>query len=328
MAQCHSSIFHAQQSSRHARTLVLPKDLVDLPLPKQPVPDPAVPNLTHAFRHEDGSIRLETRLGDTVKRAVVEYALGSDHHGQTMIGRDEKGKARIFRLSVFNHHALWDLTPNVPLPRAADPDEVIGQHLPNDSLEKCMHCHLTSIRAVRDRRVPEAADHGIGCEQCHGPGGNHLAAVAARFDDLAIARPSLASAAQITRLCANCHNSDNPSLPETDPLTVRFQTLTMPRSRCYTESSGKLSCLTCHDPHHDAETATGYYEAKCLSCHAATPIKTPNANPGDTLSDGARHTVCKVNPSKDCLKCHMPATPSAIHHTAFTDHNIRIHHPN
>ena len=62
-AQCHATIYRAEQNSRHARTLVLPKDLADLPLPKQPVPDPAVPNLTHTFRHEGETIRLETRNG-------------------------------------------------------------------------------------------------------------------------------------------------------------------------------------------------------------------------------------------------------------------------
>jgi hypothetical protein len=34
-----------------------------------------------------------------------------------------------------------------------------------------------------------------------------------------------------------------------------------------------------------------------------------------------------VNPSNNCLKCHMPATPSVVHHAVFTDHHIRIHRP-
>jgi tetratricopeptide (TPR) repeat protein len=326
-SQCHASIFRLQQNSRHARTFVLAKDLADMPLPAQPVPDPAVPGLTHAFRHEGEAIRLETRVGNRVRSAIVEYALGSDHHGQTMIGRDEKGKDRVFRLSSFDRHSLWDLTPNVPRPRESDPDEVIGQYLSADSVVKCVDCHVTSIRAARDRGVPEAADRGIGCERCHGPGGNHLAAVAARFDDLAIGRPSMASSSQITRLCAGCHNSSNPSIPANDPLTIRLQTLTMPRSRCYAESGGRLSCLTCHDPHRDAESSAAHYEGKCLSCHGSEGARKAVDSSHAPLPVGARQTSCPVNPTHDCLKCHMPATPSPAHHTAFTDHHIRIHRP-
>jgi tetratricopeptide (TPR) repeat protein len=325
--QCHPTIYHAQQNGRHAQTFLLPKDLADLPLPEQSITDSAVPGLTHAFRRENGTIRLVTKNGNQVRSALVEYALGSDHHGQTMIGRDQKGNARSFRVSVFNHNILWDLTPNVARPDAADADGVIGQYLSADALEKCLDCHMTSMRAARDHRVPEAADHGIGCERCHGPGGNHVAAVAANFADLAIARPKLASSAQITRLCATCHNPDNPLVPEDDPLTIRFQTLTMPRSRCYTESAGGLSCVTCHDPHRNAKTSSAHYEAKCLSCHTAVPDKKSRTSHQALAAGDAPRVTCPVNAADNCLKCHMPATPSAVHHTAFTDHHIRVHHP-
>ena len=325
--KCHAAIYNTQQNSRHAQTFILPKALAGFPLPKQPVTDPAVPELTHTLTHEGETIRLVTQKRDDVKNAIVEYALGSDHHGQTMIGRDEKGNARVFRLSVFNHGSLWDLTPNVPRPSSSDPFETIGQYLSTEALEKCVDCHVTSIHAARSRRVPEAGDHGIGCERCHGPGANHIAAVGTKFPDLAIARPKLASAAQITHLCAACHNPDNPAISESDPLTIRFQTLTFPRSRCYTESSGGLSCITCHDPHKNAKTSAAHYQNVCLSCHATDSAKASPAISKAANTDSAPRETCPINPADDCLKCHMPATPSPAHHTAFTDHHIRIHRP-
>jgi len=325
--KCHAAIYSTQQNSRHAQTFILAKELASFPLPKHPVTDPAVPTLTHTLAHEGETIRLVTHDRDDVKSALVEYALGSDHHGQTMIGRDEKGNARVFRLSAFNHGSLWDLTPNVPRPSAADPYETIGQYLSSEALDKCIDCHVTSIHAARSRKVPEAADHGIGCERCHGPGANHIAAVATKFPDLAIARPKLASAAQITQLCAACHNPDNPTISESDPLTIRFQTLTFPRSRCYTESSGGLSCITCHDPHKNAKTSAAHYQNVCLSCHARDSDKASPAISQAANTDSAPHTTCPVNPVDACLKCHMPATPSPAHHTAFTDHHIRIRRP-
>ena len=326
-AGCHAAIHRSEQNSRHARTLYQSNELADVILPKGPVPDPVAPGVSHTFRREGGTIRLETRADDKVRRAVIEYALGSGNHGMTMIGRDEAGRARVLRVSSFDHQTLWDLTTNAPPPEPDDPDSVVGRYLPADALQKCLDCHLTSFRAARDRTVPEAADRGIGCERCHGPGGNHLAAAASDFDDLAIARPGLASALQITRLCGVCHGSDDPSIEESDPLFIRFQALTLPMSRCYTESGGGLSCLTCHNPHGDAAATPTYYEAQCLSCHAVSPPKPSRATRHAVLAEGSRRAPCPVNPVKDCLQCHMPATKSAPHHADFADHHIRVHRP-
>jgi hypothetical protein len=98
-----------------------------------------------------------------------------------------------------------------------------------------------------------------------------------------------------------------------DPIWVRSSGATMTFSRCYTESNGGLSCLTCHDPHKDAEHSPTFYEQKCLLCHSATSNAKPAA------------TICKVNPKSDCLTCHMPKVPMPVLHTSLTDHYIRVH---
>jgi tetratricopeptide (TPR) repeat protein len=324
-ASCHPSHNRTEQSSRHARTLYLPKDLANFPLPKHSIPDPGAPGMTHSFDRVNGSIRLETRAGDKVRRALVEYALGSGDRGLTMIGRDEAGKARVFRISAYSNRTVWDLTPSASKPSESDPDSVIGRLLSAEAMQKCLECHITSLRAARDPRAPEAADRGIGCERCHGPGGNHVAAIEADFADLAIGRPRLATAPQITRLCGACHDSDDPSFASSDLRTVRFQTYTMPLSRCYTESGGGLSCLTCHDPHRDAETSVAHYELQCLSCHSATAPEPSQATRHAVLAEGKARVPCPVSATKDCLKCHMPATKSLEPYTTFTDHHIRVH---
>src|SRR5262249_30212722 len=129
--------------------------------------------------------------------------------------------------------------------------------------------------------------------------------------------PRLAGAEQVTGLCAGCHSPPGQSVAPTDPGAVRFQGTTLTWSRCYQESRGGLSCVTCHDPHHDADRSAARYEAKCLACHAATPA----------TAEGVRRVACPVNPSRDCLTCHMPATTTTIPHTTFTDHHIRVHRP-
>ncbi len=186
---------------------------------------------------------------------MIAYAVGSGDRGLTMVARDEKGLARVCRVSSYLGGTLWDLTSNAADPDPADRDGPIGRPMSRGAAEKCVGCHVTSLRAARDRTVPEAADRGIGCERCHGPGGNHLVAMKWKFPDPAIARPSRASADQILKLCGSCHKADDPSMTEADPRFVRFQASTLPLSRCYSESLGAMSCVTCHDPPH-TETLT------------------------------------------------------------------------
>jgi hypothetical protein len=177
---------------------------------------------------------------------------------------------------------------------------------------------------VRDRTGPEAADHAIGCEGCHGPGGLHPAAVAAEAQDPAIVNPPRPAAAARNQLCGRCHSQHFLEMPAamTDPRWARFPGSTLPQSRCYTESGGGLSCVTCHDPHRDAGTAAASYEAVCLSCHARSRA------PDRTVAVGeAFRSPCPVNPQNDCLRCHMPKVAYPRLHTAFTDHYIRVHHP-
>ncbi len=116
---------------------------------------------------------------------------------------------------------------------------------------------------------PESADRGIGCERCHGPGGNHLKSVTLRFSDPAITNPGRGSGQQVIDLCGQCHSPLKKEVLRIDPLAVRFPATNLTWSRCYSESGGALDCVTCHDPHKNAEKAPAFYEAKCLSCHAS-----------------------------------------------------------
>src|SRR5205814_251140 len=187
----------------------------------------------------------------------------------------------------------------------------------------------------------EAADHAIGCERCHGPGGHHVAAVDAGLSDLAIANPGAASAAEINKLCGQCHDIHRPSIlsaPKTDPVWYRFQALALTWSRCYTESQGKLSCVSCHDPHRAVETSATRTEAACLSCHSAgtpttvaragSPIPAVSGQPasptrGKPPAPEAK-TSCPVNPASGCLGCHMPRAWQQGTHSFKTDHFIRV----
>jgi tetratricopeptide (TPR) repeat protein len=326
-AECHRDIHRLATSNRHAKTFTPANRLDALQLPASPVVDPHNPDVVHSLTRHGSRIEQQTHVADNAYRALVVYAMGSGDRGLTPVGRDENGAYRELRLSYYGDIDGWDRTTG-HIEKPADADLYVGVPLTDDAVRRCLDCHTTNFRAARDGVGPEAADRGIGCERCHGPAGNHLAAMSLRIPDPAIGRPRLASPEQVTALCGQCHSPRGRRASENSPDAVRFQVFTLTRSRCYLESNRALSCLTCHNPHHDASTAPDFYEAKCLACHGpapASPAAPAASRHVAALPAGARRVPCPVNPSRDCLDCHMPAVKTIIPHSVFTDHLIRVH---
>jgi len=327
-AGCHSEIQKTVLASRHAQTLRRGRELADLPLPDQPLPDPSDPGVRHLLKRNEKGVAAETRVEDRILRAVVAYALGSSDRYTSLIGADADGRYRTLRFSYHRGSAGqgWDLT-KAQEGRPARVEDYLGAPFGSEAeAHECLICHTTNARAFRDRTGPESLDRGIGCERCHGPGGLHLTAVGAGFPDSAIAAPAKTPAAAIGQLCGDCHSQHFLAMPasRTAPDWTRFPGSTLPWSRCYAESVGELSCVTCHDPHRNAETAPAYYEAKCLSCHATARADAGASRNGGAIGARTRST-CPVSPSRDCLGCHMPKVRYGWLHGDFTDHYIRVH---
>ncbi len=321
-AGCHPDVARAARASRHTTTLLRGEPLTALPYPAGPIADPDDPSVHHAFRLEEARVRFETRVKEQVLRAVVDYAFGSPDRYVSLVGRDNEGRPYVLRLSHYGgeRDAGWVRTTGHTADAGGGQD-FLGKPLDVlDGVQKCLFCHTTNPRAVLDGTGPESHDRAIGCERCHGPGALHEKAVAASFADLAIVRPAEASAEGRTRLCGQCHGFHGElALPRTDPFWIRFQGMTLPWSRCYTESAGAFDCMTCHDPHHDADRSEARYNNRCLDCHAG---ESGTARRRDRLARGA---VCPVNAMSGCVGCHMPPFRSGALRATFTDHYIRVH---
>jgi tetratricopeptide (TPR) repeat protein len=340
-AACHRAQFDAVLASRHATTFARARELKGLPLPEDPLPDPGNPQVTHQVRRESDSLVVETREGQKVWRAVVAYAFGSPDHYTSFVGRDDRGRAFLGRMSPYRspRGSGWDISTGLPR-QPADEEEYLGEKMvEGDGVRRCLNCHTTNFYSILHEVGAEAADHSIGCERCHGPGGHHVAAVAAEFSDPAIVSPGDAPPATINQICAQCHGiqrTDVINAPRTAPSWLRFQSLTLTWSRCYTEGDGTLSCSTCHDPHRNAETSAARNEAKCLLCHAPEPT-TGSADLSHSPAPGRRadpsrdmpaprgaKIPCPINPTRDCIDCHMPRVWAQATHSFKTDHFIRI----
>jgi hypothetical protein len=340
-AACHRRQADALLGSRHATSFARPPELARLPLPDEPLADPGNPGVAHRFRRADGSILVETRAGQKVWRAVVDYAFGSPDHYTTLVGRDERGRPRMLRMSYYrsSRGTGWDISTGL-VPQPADEEEYLGKKMAEgDGTRRCLNCHTTNFYSVIRRVGPEAADHSIGCERCHGPGGHHVAAVAAGFSDLAMVSLGAASPTATNQVCADCHGfhgTETDDAPRTSSRWLRYPSLTLTWSRCYTESDATLSCSTCHDPHRNAEPSVARNEVKCLSCHVPDPTTHSNGSPSSgtagrsqdfspngPVADEAR-TPCPINPTRGCIDCHMPRIWVQSTHSFKADHFIRV----
>jgi len=326
---CHSEISRAHAATRHSRTFHHGGELLLLPRPTAPLADPDDSKVTHTFVQEGTKLKVRSNIDTRIYEIVVDYAFGTQDRYVTMVGRDGDRGSRALRLSYFQEPARagWGRTSG-DVGAAADVQNLRGQivHV-RDGVVRCLQCHVTNPRDFRDPDKtgsgPEAADAGIGCERCHGPGGNHVAAVEADLADHAIVNVGRGSGEAANVQCRGCHivgDATEIQNRREESIWVRSPGITMTFSRCYSESSGALSCLTCHDPHRDSDRSASFYEQKCVACH-----RTAGSPSGTGAKTDSRGTACKVNQDRDCLRCHMPKVPMPVLHTSLTDHYIRVH---
>jgi tetratricopeptide (TPR) repeat protein len=335
---CHRKESRSHEKSRHARTFHRGRGLLALPIPNRPLTDPDDSKATHTFGRDKDKVKVETRAGDKVYQLVVDYAFGVSDRYVTMIGRDDEGAYRVMRLSSYHgpDGVAWGRT-SLSSPDLNAGQDVRGDSIPvRDGVVRCLYCHVTYPRDFREPPPatevgPEVADSAIGCERCHGPGGNHLKAIQAGFSDNSIVNAGTRGARAIGELCADCHIVDQIAdiqrSPE-EPAYVRSPGLTLTFSRCFSESDGGMSCLTCHNAHRDDQEPPSFYEAKCLTCHASqavAPKPAAGARAGSPAAGQNPASACPVSPGRNCLECHMPKVPVPDLHTGLTDHYIRVH---
>ncbi len=315
-APCHSGEFTDWNASRHAHTLqrVTRKELGALAPPTGRVPS----TVFTLVANEGGIAASAPAQSDAI--APLKYALGSGKTGMTYVTPAPDGRLLEFHMSYFPHQKAWYVTPGQ---ESLAPDDLGKIHPPADG-RKCILCHAVTL--PEQSGDPQPAFYGVGCESCHGPGSAHIAAKqggpdsAGGMDDLT-AWPSR----RLLDLCGRCHGTKQDVVSQNLPKSIsnRMEPYRLSESRCYQESHDTLSCLTCHNPHHDASADDRSYERVCLSCHTKDASKRPSAVRAQEV-----HT-CPVNPRSGCVKCHMPARqaiPNTKLPTWMADHEIRVDH--
>jgi hypothetical protein len=86
---------------------------------------------------------------------------------------------------------------------------------------QCLRCHVTGSGAPADKLIDKykAAD-GVGCESCHGPGGDYW-----KMDVMKDKAKAVAAGLVIPNeaTCKGCHNSDGPTFKGFDYAAMKAQ---------------------------------------------------------------------------------------------------------
>jgi hypothetical protein len=215
------------------------------------------------------------------REAVIQWAFGAGNARSLLLKQDNKWVEH--RITQYPLLGRLRLTPG-HFPRPADSFATAFGIIQSDlDAERCFACHSTTPNRP-----------SIHCERCHGEGENHP-------------KQTTIKNTKAVALCAECHvypdreyTTVEPEME--DPASIRSAPVGLAASQCFQASNGKLTCVTCHDPHTDAKPATTY-DDECTNCHQNEAKK---ACPRES----------------NCANCHMPRS-SPIPNLTFTDHRIR-----
>jgi hypothetical protein len=326
-AECHPGESALHVRSGHARTLrPAGRRAVALGLDGKTIADPELPDVSWSYRCRDGQLYIARAASGKVEECIAEYAFGSGHHAMTFVNViDPKVPAILeHRITYYTRQHALGLTPGQRAELGSPHRTPIGAVIPSRQARKCFGCHATQVSLDGETIDESTLIPDVSCERCHGPARAHVDAARRGATASELELPFGAgryTAESLLSLCGTCHRHPSRARPEQirpdDPQLARFQPVGMIASRCFRESGGAFSCITCHDPHARASTDREAYLAVCLSCHSGGRGVGPPGTAG---------TPCPVAPRGDCVDCHMPRV-DAGQHVLFADHWIRVRRP-
>jgi hypothetical protein len=259
----------------------------------------------------------EVSDGETTISVPIGWCFGHGEAGQTWIF-ERDGVLHESRVSYYAKGDGLDFTLGAPPGPPRNLSEAVGRPMTPDDVRGCFGCHTTFSARGSEMQVDKALP-GVTCEGCHGPGGDHPAALG-RGDtqDRGIFNPGRLPTEAMSNFCGNCHRSwEQVMLAGIQGVAnVRFQPYRLANSRCYDTEDPRIRCTACHDPHVPRKEHARTYDAACLACHDATKAAV-----------GPRVTKPCPRASENCSSCHMPRYEIPGSHFESTDHQIRVVRP-
>ena len=273
-----------------------------------------------------------------------------------------KWKQRYFNRVGNDYYPLpaqWDFTHKMWRPYfAQNGTDWWTQFYPADNMKRptgplCDGCHSVNY----DVQAKTVTEWNVGCEKCHGPGGDHVRQPMRSN----IVNPTRLDSLQANDICIQCHSQGRPpknpiagqyydwpvgyraglklenywqledhKLGETTFTHFadgtahknRMQGNDFVNSVMYTRG---VTCFSCHDVHGTANNADLLKPASvmCLECHGPN---SPNGPHG--VASIEEHTHHKAGSSGDeCVACHMPRIEQTIADVMVRSHTFKFISP-
>ena len=296
---CHPHEFELYNSSPHSRTVKAIRQGVERPefSSSQTVTDD-LNGVSYTVQKGAGKNQLTATAGSTSKVAAARWAFGSGTHAWTYLAQNGP-KFLQLRITYYPPEKEWNFTPGSgPGSPFHNP---LGDPYTSAGAAACFGCHSTILTGTRTSLDLDHSILNVGCESCHGPCRSHIESMTRSPSPptetprppVSRSTPSTHNGPQVMQLCGECHRipiAVSNEMTASESQLARFPGVALPRSRCFIASAGKLSCITCHDPHQSTVRQTERsFDVKCINCHTA-----PHG------------TVCAQGATTGCVTCHMP----------------------
>lgn len=274
--ECHAELYESYMGTGHAWALSKIVDGVAPTFPESAVPDPP-----------------EGYTWDDIHYVIGGYgwmARFVDKQGYMITGDEETPTQYNLANSTLRTDAGWVAYHG-------------GDQVPFD----CARCHTTGYMAEGNQDglpglIGMWVEDGVGCENCHGPGSNH------------VNNPYQVSM-RIERdgdLCGACHSRTSVTAIEAHSESgIGFIDHNQQFSELFASKKRVMDCVDCHNPHETVKYTRGAPErATCETCHFEQAEN-------QKITD-RRHATC--------LDCHMPRiTKSAVADPERFSGDMRTH---
>lgn len=347
-AECHATASRDWQGSHHQRAMqpataeTVLGDFRDTTFSQHGV--------TSRFFTRDGKFFVRTEGGDgTPADFEITYTFGVAPLQQYFV-EFPGGRLQSLTIAWDTGRKRWfSLYPREKL-APDDPLHWTGRYQ-NANL-MCAECHTTDFRkgydAAADTYRSSWREIDVGCQSCHGPGGDHIIwARSGRRGGATglVVNFRAADSRYEVDACASCHSrrariaaGEHPGRPLYDtfrPEVLRaglyhadgqqldevYEYGSFRQSKMYQRG---VRCSDCHNPHSGRIRAEG--NKVCIQCHR------PEANPrfptlAHKVYDAPAHHFHKDgSPGAQCVNCHMPAKDYMIVDPR-RDHTLRPPRP-